>query len=67
MSALLRRLSGIAEARAEQRREAVAEAMIEAGIEEARVEGETVRLSGPGLRRRWLGDLALREAGRGGV
>ena len=32
----------------------------------ARVEGETVLLSAPGLRARWWRDLALREAGRGG-
>lgn len=63
--ALLRRAAGIVEARAEQRREAVAQAMLDAGVEEARVEGEVVRLSGRGLLRRWLADIGLREAGRG--
>ncbi|WP_031297813.1 hypothetical protein [Sphingobium lactosutens] len=31
----------------------------------ARVEGESVLLSAPGLHARWWRDLALREAGRG--
>ena len=54
------------EARAARRRGQVAEAMLAAGVEDARVEGEAVLLSGRGLLRRWLSDLALREAGRGG-
>ncbi|EQB01728.1 hypothetical protein L288_17565, partial [Sphingobium quisquiliarum P25] len=29
------------------------------------IEGETVRLSGPALMRRWMNSLGLREAGRG--
>ena len=56
----------LVEARAAWRRGQVAEAMLAAGVEEARVEGDAVRLSGRGLLRRWLSDLALREAGRGG-
>ncbi|HEX7875152.1 MAG TPA: hypothetical protein VF489_01055 [Sphingobium sp.] len=64
-AALLRRAAGIVEARAEERRAAVAQAMLDAGVEEARVEGEVVRLSGRGLLRRWLADIGLREAGRG--
>nr|WP_083535884.1 hypothetical protein [Sphingobium sp. MI1205] len=54
----------LVEARAERRRREVADAMLAAGVE-AQVEGEAVRLSGRGLLRRWTGDLALREAGRG--
>ena len=41
-------------------------AAIEAEGVAARVEGESVLLSAPGLRARWWRDLALREAGRGG-
>jgi hypothetical protein len=59
-------LKRLVEARADQRRAAVADAMLAAGVEEARVEGEAVRLSGRGLLRRWTSDLGLREAGRGG-
>ena len=62
---VVRRVAALVEARAARRRFAVAEAMLAAGVEDARVEGETVRLSGPGLMRRWMGDLSLREAGRG--
>ena len=62
VAALARRV----EARAARRRWEVADAMLAAGVEEARVEGDRVRLSGRGLLRRWLNDLALREAGRGG-
>ena len=61
---VVRRVAALMEARAARRREAVAEAMSAFGVD-ARVEGETVRLSGPGLMRRWMGDLSLREAGRG--
>ena len=60
-------LTRLAEARAERRRRAVAEAMLAAGAGEARIEGEAVRLSGHGLLRRWMSDLGLREAGRGGL
>lgn len=59
-------LARMVEERAARRRRAVVEAMLAAGVEEARVEGDAVRLSGRGLLRRWLGDLDLREAGRGG-
>lgn len=62
---LMRKVARIAEARAGSRREEVAAAMRASGIE-ARVEGEAVRLTGWGLLRRWLSDLALREAGRAG-
>lgn len=55
----------LVEARAEQRRQAVADAMLAAGVD-AQVEGEVVRLSGRGLLRRWMSDIGLREAGRGG-
>lgn len=59
------RLARLMEQRAERRRRAVAEAMLAAGVEEARIEGEAVRLSGRGLLRRWLSDLELRERARG--
>ena len=59
-------LARLVAARAARRRWEVAEAMLAAGVEEARVEGDAVLLSGRGLLRRWLSDLALREAGRGG-
>ena len=62
VAALARRV----EERVALRRREVAEAMLAAGVEEARVEGDAVLLSGRGLLRRWLSDLALREAGRGG-
>lgn len=52
-------------ARAAAVRARIAAATAAEGIT-ARVEGETVRLSAPGLRARWWRDLALREAGRGG-
>lgn len=52
-------------ARAAAARARIAAAMAAEGIT-ARVEGETVLLSAPGLRARWWRDLALREAGRGG-
>lgn len=61
------KLARLAEQRAEGRRRAVAEAMLAAGVEEARIEGEAVRLSGRGLLRRWLSDLDLRERARGGL
>ncbi|WP_340265319.1 hypothetical protein [Sphingobium mellinum] len=61
------RLARLAEQRAERRRRAVVEAMLAAGVEEARIEGEAVRLSGRGLLRRWLSDLDLRERARGGL
>ena len=59
-------LARLVEARAARRRREIVEVMLAAGVEEARVEGDRVRLSGRGLLRRWLSDLALREAGRGG-
>ena len=59
-------LARLVEARAARRRREIAEAMLAAGVEDARVEGEAVLLSGRGLLRRWLSDLALREAGGGG-
>lgn len=40
-------------------------AAVAAGVEDAQVDGEIVRLTGPGLMRRWMSDLGLREAGRG--
>lgn len=52
-----------AQARAATVREEIATALAQAGVE-TRIEGDTVRLSGCGLRARWAGDLALREAGR---
>ena len=59
-------LARMVELRAARRRGQVAEAMLAAGVEDARVEGEAVLLSGRGLMRRWLGDLDLRERVRGG-
>ena len=59
------RLARMLEARAARRQLAIVEAMLAAGVDEAQVEGETVRLSGRGLLRRWLGDLDLRERARG--
>lgn len=57
------RLKALVEARLEARRQGIAAALAASAIE-ARVEGEAVRLSGRGLKDRWMGDLALREAGR---
>ena len=62
VAALARRV----EARAARRRREVADAMLAAGVEDARVKGDAVLLSGRGLLRRWLGDLDLRERVRGG-
>lgn len=59
-------LARLVEARAARRRGQVAEAMLAAGMEDARIEGEAVLLSGRALMRRWLGDLDLRERVRGG-
>lgn len=59
-------LARMVELRAARRRGQVAEAMLAAGVEDARVEGEAVLLSGRGMLRRWLGDLDLRERVRGG-
>ncbi|WP_243855731.1 hypothetical protein [Sphingobium vermicomposti] len=64
-AAMLGRMIRMVEARAERRRRAVASAAISAGVEDAWVEGESVRLTGRGLVRRWMSDLGLREAGRG--
>lgn len=66
MSRWVQRIAAIAEERAARRREAVAQSMRDAGVEAA-VEDEAVRLTGRGLMRRWIDDLALREAGRGGL
>lgn len=61
---MMARLRALVEARVTARRWEIVAAVGALGVE-ARVEGEEVRLSGPGLKRRWMGDLALREAGRG--
>ena len=63
--AMLRRLVRLTQEGAARRRDAVARAAIAAGVEDAQVDGEIVRLTGPGLMRRWMSDLGLREAGRG--
>lgn len=63
----VRRIAALAEARAAERRRAVAAAAQAAGVDEARVEGDAVRLTGPGLKRRWMADLMLRQAGRDGL
>lgn len=62
---MMERLRALVEARAEARRREIVAAAMAAGVQEARVEGEAVRLSGPGLMRRWMDDLTLRDAGRG--
>lgn len=62
---MMERLRALVEARAEARRREIVAAAVAAGVREARVEGEAVRLSGPGLMRRWMDDLTLRDAGRG--
>lgn len=59
-------LARLVEHRAARRRAAVASALDEAGLAVA-VEGDAVRASGRGLVARWWRDLALREAGRGGL
>nr|WP_041390235.1 hypothetical protein [Sphingobium chlorophenolicum] len=59
------RLWALVEERVAARRRGIAAAALAVGVEDAVVEGEVVRLAGVGLRRRWMGDLALREAGRG--
>lgn len=61
---MIERLRALVMERVEARRRGIVAAAGALGVE-ARVEGEVVRLSGPGLKRRWMGDLALREAGRG--
>ncbi|WP_022682165.1 hypothetical protein [Sphingobium bisphenolivorans] len=58
-------VEALMESGAEKRRREIAAAVRAAGVEDVGIEGELVRLRGPGLRRRWLSDLALREAGRG--
>jgi len=60
-----RRMTALAEAGAARRRAAIAQAMGDAGVASVRVDGENVRASGRGLMARWMGDLTLREAGRG--
>lgn len=57
----------LVEARAWRRREAIARMLEQATGSVAVIEGEAVRMSGPGLLRRWLTDAALRDAGRGGL
>ena len=59
-------LARLVEERARRRRREVAEAMLAAGVEDARIEGDAVLLSGRGLMRRWLGALDLRDRVRGG-
>jgi len=61
---MMERLRALVMARVEARRQGIVAAAGPLGVE-ALVEGEGVRLSGPGLKRRWMRDLALREAGRG--
>lgn len=61
---LVARVRARAEARVARRREAIVSAALALGVEDARIEGDAVRLSGRGLMRRWMRDLALREAGR---
>ncbi|MGC4251605.1 MAG: hypothetical protein QM605_09135 [Sphingobium sp.] len=61
---LRERMAALAEARAARVRVAVVEATGRAGVASS-VDGESVRMSGRGLLARWMGDLALREAGRG--
>jgi hypothetical protein len=58
-------VKGLIEAAVARRRRAIVASALAAGVEEARVEGEVVRLSGRGLLRRWMAELPLREAGRG--
>jgi hypothetical protein len=58
------RMARLLERRAQARREGIAAALARVGVE-ASVEGEAVRISGRGLRARWMRDLGLREAGRG--
>lgn len=64
MRARLERLERLVEGRAAARRARIAAALAEAGIADVTVEGEAVRATGRGLVVRWLGDLALRDAGR---
>jgi hypothetical protein len=59
-------LIALLEARAALRRAQIVAALGEAGVA-ARVEGEAVQLSAPRLSERWWHELALREAGRGGI
>lgn len=59
-------LARMVEQRAARRRAAVAAGLEEVGVAVA-IEGDAVRVSGRGLVARWWRDLALREAGRGGL
>jgi len=59
-------LARLVEQRAARRRAAVAAALAEAGLVVA-VEGDAVRASGPDVAARWWRELALRDAGRGGL
>jgi hypothetical protein len=52
------------EARAEWWRERIAGAVRDMGVV-AEIEGEAVRLSGRDIRRRWMDEARLRDAGRG--
>ncbi len=61
-AAMMARGAALARMRAERRRAAVAEALGDLG--DVVIEGDAVRVSGRGLLRRWMGDLAVREAGR---
>ncbi|MBV2147064.1 hypothetical protein KRZ98_02000 [Sphingobium sp. AS12] len=59
-------LARLVEQRAARRWAAVAAALDEAGLVVA-IEGDAVRASGRGLVARWWRELALRDAGRGGL
>jgi hypothetical protein len=62
---LATRMLALLENRAARRRAAIAADARAMGVEAA-IQGEAVRLSGPGIVARWWRDLALREAGRSG-
>lgn len=64
---LVARVRAKVEARAARRREAILRAVQALGVDDARIEGDAVLLSGRGLMRRWMSDLALRESGRDGL
>ena len=60
------RMEALLEARAARRRARIVAALDEVGVA-GKIEGEVVRASAPGLGRRWWRELALRDAGRGGL